>query len=46
MTTDSKNKKVKLPRLGMCDEKCFSLIELLIAMVIFLLVTGTIYGLL
>jgi len=46
MTTDSNNKKVKLPRSLMGGEKGFSLIELLIAMVIFLLVTGTIYGLL
>jgi len=45
MTTDSINKKVKLPR-SLMSEKGFSLIELLIAMVIFLLVTGTIYGLL
>ena len=46
MTTDSKNKKVKLPRSPISGEKGFSLIELLIAMVIFLVVTGTIYGLL
>ena len=46
MTTDSKNKKVKLPRTRLGGEKGFSLIELLIAMVIFLVVTGTIYGLL
>ena len=46
MTTDSKNKNVKLPRSPISGEKGFSLIELLIAMVIFLVVTGTIYGLL